>query len=78
MRVVYGGDGPQKKIRCVANGNVEVHPFISKKVPYGPVEFDIPQAATSKGELNLSWFREANLGDNGRGNQVSEIWLIKQ
>jgi hypothetical protein len=78
MRVVYGGDGPQKKIRCVADGELEVHPLIKKQVPYGPVEFDIPPAATRDGELNLSWYREPNLGDNGRGCQVSEIWLIKK
>jgi hypothetical protein len=78
MRVVYGGDAPRKKIRCVANDTIEVHPLIAKKVPYGPVEFDIPLEATRLGELNLSWYREPNLGDNGRGCQVSEIWLIKK
>ncbi|HEV3137396.1 MAG TPA: hypothetical protein VGZ26_05820 [Pirellulales bacterium] len=78
IRVVYGGDSPRKKIRCVANGTIEVHPLIAKKVPYGPVEFDIPAAATKSGELNLSWNREPDLGDNGRGCQVSEIWLIKK
>lgn len=78
MRLVYGGDAPRKKIRCVANETIEVHPMIAKKVPYGPVEFDIPPAATRGGELNLSWYREPDLGDNGRGCQVSEIWLIKK
>lgn len=78
MRVVYGGDAARKKIRCVANDVIEVHPMIAKKVPYGPVEFDIPPAATRGGELNLSWYREPDLGDNGRGCQVSEIWLMKK
>jgi hypothetical protein len=78
MRVVYGGDAARKKIRCVANETIEVHPMIAKKVPYGPVEFDIPPAATRGGELNLNWYREPDLGDNGRGCQVSEIWLIKK
>ena len=78
IRVVYGGDSPKKKIRCMANGTLEVHPLIAKKVPYGPVEFDIPPAATKSGELNLTWHREPDLGDNGRGCQVSEIWLIKK
>ncbi|MBI3840036.1 MAG: hypothetical protein HY288_19105 [Planctomycetia bacterium] len=78
IRVVYGGDAPKKKIRCMANATIEVHPFIAKKVPYGPVEFDIPPTATKSGELDLSWYREPNLGDNGRGCQVSEIWLIKK
>lgn len=78
MRVVYGGDGPKKKIRCMADDSLEVHPLIAKKVPYGPVEFDIPCAATADGVLNLSWYREPDLGDNGRGCQVSEIWLMKK
>jgi hypothetical protein len=77
MRVVYGGDGPQKKIRCVANGSMEVHPLIQKK-PNATMEFDIPAEATRSGQLSLSWYREPNLGDNGRGCQVSEIWLIKK
>jgi hypothetical protein len=78
IRVVYGGDAPRKKIRCLANDTIEIHPLIAKKVPPGPVEFDIPAAATRSGELNLSWYREPNLGDNGRGCQVSEIWLMKK
>ncbi len=78
IRVVYGGDGPRKKIRCEAGDKIEVHPFIAKKVPYGPVEFDIPHEATRSGKLNLRWYREPNLGDNGRGCQVSEIWLMKK
>jgi hypothetical protein len=77
MRVVYGGDGPKKKIRCMANDSIEVHPLIEKK-PNATMEFDIPAEATRGGELKLSWYREPNLGDNGRGCQVSEIWLIKK
>ena len=42
------------------------------------VEFDIPRAATTKGELDLSWYREAGLGGNGRGCEVAEVWLIKK
>jgi hypothetical protein len=78
MRIVYGGDGLQKKIRCMANDTIEIHPLISKKVPPAPVEFDIPAAATRGGELDLSWYRAPDLGDNGRGCQVSEIWLMKK
>ncbi len=78
MRVVYGGDSPDKKILCVANDKFEVHPYIKKKVPYGPVEFDIPPEATANGQLRLTWYRDQGLGRNGRGCQVSEIWLIKK
>ena len=78
IRAVYAGDSPKKKIRLVANDSVEIHPFINKEVPFKPVEFDIPSEATRGGELNLSWYREPGLGGNGRGCQVSEVWLIKK
>jgi hypothetical protein len=78
IRVVYGGDAPRIKILCVANDKFEIHPFVAKKRPYGPLEFDIPPEATATGELRLTWYRQQGLGRNGRGCQVSEIWLIKK
>jgi hypothetical protein len=77
IRAVYAGDSPGRKIRLMA-GNLEVHPLMLKPQPVRPVEFDIPRAATSGGELNLSWYGEAGLGGNGRGCQVAEVWLIKK
>jgi hypothetical protein len=78
IRVTYGGDSPQTQIRCLANDRYDVHPLITKKRPIGPVEFDIPPEATAGGELRLTWYRQQGLGRNGRGCQVSEIWLIKK
>ena len=78
VRVVYVGDSPQRTIRLVANGKYEIHPLIKKEFPYRPVEFDIPAEATQGGRLELTWNREPGLGGNGRGCQVSEIWLIKK
>jgi len=78
IRVVYGGDSPRVKIRLVANDEVEIHPLVDKPSPVQPVEFDIPQQATATGELRLSWYREPSLGGNGRGCQVSEVWLIRK
>ena len=78
IRVVYGGDSQKKKIRLMANDSIEIHPLITKPFPFKPVEFDIPQEATRSGELNLSWYREPGLGGNGRGCQVSEVWLLKK
>jgi hypothetical protein len=77
VRVVYAGDMPEMRIRLVANDETEIHPFIVKPKPVAPVEFEIPHAATQAGELNLAWYREPGLGRNGRGCQVSEIWLIR-
>jgi len=77
LRVVYASDVPNRKIRLVANGEIEIHQFISKTNPPKPIEFDIPKEATSHGALALSWFREPGLGDNGRGCHVAEVWLIR-
>ncbi len=78
LRVVYAGDGQEKKIRLVAGDDLEIHPYIAKPSPIVPIEFDIPPAATSSGQLTLHWNREPGRGDNGRGCQVSEAWLIKK
>jgi hypothetical protein len=78
LRVVYAGDNPKRKIRLAANENVEIHPFINKPIPFRPLEFPIPPEATRDGNLNLKWFGEPGLGGNGRGCQVSEVWLLKE
>ncbi len=77
IRVVYAGDSPGRKIRLSA-GALEIHPLMLKPQPVRPLEFEIPRAATAQGELDLSWYREAELGGNGRGCEVAEVWLIKQ
>jgi hypothetical protein len=78
VRVVYGGDVPDVKIRLAAGDNIEIHPLIDKPVPIRPLEFDIPRQATAKGSLTLSWYRPQGLGGNGRGCQVCEVWLMKK
>jgi hypothetical protein len=78
IRVVYSGDGIERKIRLIAGKDIEVHGFIKKPWPIQPLEFDIPREATAAGELRLSWYREPGLGGNGRGCQVAEVWLIKK
>jgi hypothetical protein len=77
VRVVYAGDSPRRKIRLEAGQGIEVHPLISKPWPIRPAEFDVPAQAYADGQLTLRWFREPGLGANGRGCQVSEVWLIK-
>jgi hypothetical protein len=78
IRVVYAGDSPRRKIRLVAGSRWQVHPFMEKPAPVAPVEFNIPHEATERGELDLTWSGEPGLGGNGRGCQVSEVWLIKK
>jgi hypothetical protein len=62
----------------VAERGIEIHPFIVKPFPFKPIEFEIPNQAIREGQLTLSWTREPGQGANGRGCQVSEIWLIKR
>lgn len=78
LRVLYGGDNPRRKVRLVANEGIEIHGLMVKPVPFKPLEFLLPKSATATGELRLSWFGEPGLGGNGRGCQVSEIWLVKE
>ncbi|HTI71118.1 MAG TPA: hypothetical protein VMF06_14205, partial [Candidatus Limnocylindria bacterium] len=78
VRVTYVGDAPKLPIRLVANGKIEIHPLIKKPFPFHPIEFDIPPEATRDGLLELCWYREPGLGGNGRGCQVSEVWLIRK
>jgi hypothetical protein len=72
VKVVYGG-GP---IRLVANEEFEIHPLLTKT--YQTVEFDVPVAATARGELDLAWTRPPGGGGAGRGCQVAEVWLMRQ
>jgi hypothetical protein len=82
VRVVYMGR--RFKIRLMANDTVQVHPYIGGIVPGqsnrlqlpAPQEFPIPQQATARGELKLSWTREPGLGGSGTGCNVAEVWVI--
>ena len=78
LRIVYAGDAGPKKIRLVADENIEVHPYIDRPFPFRPVEFDVPATATRTGSLRLRFYREAGIGGAGRGPQVSEVWLMKK
>lgn len=72
VRVVYAS-GP---VRLVANEELEIHPLLKKD--YEPMEFDLPAEATRNGTLTLSWTKTLGEGESGRGNQVSEVWLLKK
>jgi hypothetical protein len=78
IRVVYSGDARRVQIRLAANVGVEIHSFMTRPWPPKPLEFDIPVEATRGGQLELAWTREQGLGGNGRGCQVSEVWLIRK
>lgn len=81
LRVVYAGDNPKRKLRLQAGTGtaaLEIHPLMLRPFPYKPLEFDLPIQVTSSGTLDLSWTGEPGLGGNGRGCQVSEVWLIRK
>ncbi len=45
---------------------------------HGNITIDANLNIKRNGDLNLAWTREPGQGGNGRGCQVSEIWLIKK
>jgi hypothetical protein len=77
LRVIYTGDMFQVKVRLVAGASTEIHPYMLKARDMSPVEFDLPRDVTRSGTLDLTWHAEKDRGANGRGCQVSEVWLIK-
>jgi hypothetical protein len=72
VRITYFGRY-KSPMRLVADDEYEIHPSHPFVTPPWPEEFDIPKAATQDGELDLAW----HLAE-GRGCQVSEVWLIKK
>ncbi|MBI3119496.1 MAG: hypothetical protein HYZ00_12455, partial [Candidatus Hydrogenedentes bacterium] len=59
-------------MRLVADAQYEIHGELPAQKEPWPVEFDVPQAATADGTLELAWHLIRN-----RGVQVSEVWLIR-
>jgi hypothetical protein len=68
VRYTIKGDGAaQVKVAEKAPGEE------SELLPQFPLEFIVPKAATEDGALDLRWDKVI-----GRGNQVAEVWLIKE
>ncbi len=78
VRVVYAGGDTGPQLRLVANEKYEIHPWLKRPVPFRPLEFDIPPAATAAGRLELTFTREPGLSGNGRGLEIGEVWLIRK
>jgi glycosyl hydrolase family 67 len=78
IRVVYAGGDVEPKLKLVANGTHEIHPWLKRPVPFHPLEFDIPRAATADGKLELTFSKEPGLAGNGRGLEIGEVWLIRK
>ena len=75
LRVVYGGDNIERKIRCTAGSGVVIHDWLRRPWPQRPLEFEAPASATAGGELTATWIAEPGAGGNGRALQVCEVWL---
>ncbi len=73
VRVIYTGRF-RPTMRLVADGAHEIHTALPQPrgVP-APLEFDVPQAVTRDGVLELEW---QLIG--GRGCQVAEVWLLRR
>ncbi len=78
VRIVYAGENLPPEIKLTADGQYAIHPFRKRDRPPKPVEFDIPKEATADGKLTLTWERPKGLPGNGRGTQVSEVWLMRR
>jgi hypothetical protein len=72
LRVTYAGRF-RATMRLLADQTHEVHGPLPQPSPIWPIEFEVPQAATADGILDLQWELLAQ-----RGCQVAEVWLIKQ
>ncbi len=77
VRIVYTGDMFQVRMRLVADGSIEIHPYRLKPRDLTPMEFDVPRETTRDGELDLEFHADLIRG-NGRGCQVAEVWLIRK
>ena len=80
VRILYSGDqySPTTQVRLVANGEHEVHPYLTKPRPSEPIEFDVPRAATQGGTLKLTWRNSPGLGRFGKAVQIGEVWLVRR
>jgi hypothetical protein len=76
VRVSYGAG--RGRIRLVANDTTQIHDYVDKSTLPLVAEFAIPQEATRTGTLTLEWSRPAGGGGAGGGNQVSEVWLVRE
>ncbi len=77
LRVTYAGENSQVTIKCTAEGQL-IHDFLQRPRPVKPLEFAVPPSTTADGTLTLTWERPKGLGGNGRGAQVSEVWLVRE
>jgi hypothetical protein len=73
LKVVFGQLDMEARVRLVANGNYLVHDYVKKTTL---VVVDLPPALTASGTLTLSWNQPPGAGGNGRGCQVSEVFLL--
>ncbi|MBX3179488.1 MAG: hypothetical protein KF886_19200 [Candidatus Hydrogenedentes bacterium] len=78
VKATYTGDRLTAELRLVADGEHEIHGYMTKPMPVAPVQFDVPRAATADGTLALEWTQTPGVGGAGRGTQVAEVWLIRK
>jgi hypothetical protein len=84
FRVVYSYQGwagwPLSSLTATgADGaSALLHGFQKAPNPMGPLEFDVPRAATAGGSVTIQCQQPEGSAQNGngRGCQISEVWLV--
>jgi hypothetical protein len=72
VRAVYAGRY-KATMTLTANDTYRVHGPVKSPIAPKVMEWPVPMAATASGQLTLRWDRT-----EGRGAQVSEVWLIRR
>ena len=79
LRIVYvSRRQDEARIRLMANGAIEIHPYLKKPPMFSQMEFDVPPQATANGELRLQWQAEPGGGGTGAGPMICEVFLIRK
>ncbi len=76
VRIIYGKSSDNSEVTLLANNKFPLHPMMRKEAE--PLEIELPNSATSTGELTLTFLPQTGRGGNGRSINVAEVWLIKR
>ena len=68
----------QVRVRLVADGSTEIHPYLVKPRDMTPLEFDIPSEAPATARWISTSPPSPAEPATGAGCQVSEVWLIRK
>jgi len=76
IKLVYYNTGPSNFVIKLTANNYLVHDYIEKPWPMTTLSFPVPSAATSSGSVLFTFSGIPGGGGNGRGVQISEVFLV--